>query len=58
MGRDNDNDQAPAGQRDVPGGAAAQEVQRSWVTVLAKDANLVGVGLAAMASGDPQARVS
>jgi hypothetical protein len=48
MGNGKDNDQAPAGQRDVPGGEAAQEAQRSWVTVLASDANQVGVGLATM----------
>jgi hypothetical protein len=50
MGNGKDNDQAPAGQRDVPGGEAAQEAQRSWVTVLASDANQVGVGLATMAA--------
>jgi hypothetical protein len=33
MSKDNDNDQAPAGQRDVADGEAAQEAQRSWVTV-------------------------
>ena len=33
MGNGRDNDQARAGQRDVPGGKAAQDAQRSWVTV-------------------------
>jgi hypothetical protein len=50
MGNGKDHDQAPAGQRDVPGGEAAQEAQSSWVTVLASDANQVGVGLATMAA--------
>jgi hypothetical protein len=37
MAMDNDNEQAQAEQRDVPGGEAAHEVKRSWVTV-AEDA--------------------
>jgi hypothetical protein len=47
----NDNDPAPAEQRDIPGGEAAQEAQRSWVTVLANDANEVAVGAAIMGVG-------
>jgi hypothetical protein len=31
---DNDNDETPAEQRDVPGGETPHEVQRSWVTVV------------------------
>jgi hypothetical protein len=34
MGNDNDNDLGRAEQRDVPGGEAPQEAQRSWVTVV------------------------
>jgi hypothetical protein len=51
MGNGKDNDQAPAGQRDVPGSAAGQEAQRSWVSVLASDANQLAVGGALMAMG-------
>lgn len=48
MGIGKDNDQARAEQPEVPGGEAAQEAQRSWVTVLASDANQVGTTLATM----------
>jgi hypothetical protein len=37
-----DNDPTQAEQRDVPGGEAAHEVKRSWVTVLAAEAHHVG----------------
>jgi hypothetical protein len=47
----NDNDQTQAGQRDVPGGEMPHEVKRSWVTVLANDANEVAVGATVMALG-------
>jgi hypothetical protein len=50
MGKDKDNDKALTEQRDVPGGEAAQEAQRSWVTVLASDANQVAVGVATAAT--------
>jgi hypothetical protein len=47
---DKGNDQTQAEQRGAPGGEAAQEAQRSWVSALASDANQVGVGLATMAA--------
>jgi hypothetical protein len=50
MSKGRDDDQAPAEQRDVPGGEAAQEAQRSWVTVLASDANQVAAGVATTAA--------
>jgi len=50
MGIGKDNDQAPAGQRDGAGSGTAQEAQRSWVTVLASDANQVAVGVATTAA--------
>jgi hypothetical protein len=37
-----DNEQAQAEQRDVPGGEMPHEVKRSWVTVLASEAHHVG----------------
>jgi hypothetical protein len=47
---DKGNDQTQAEHRDVPGGEAAQEAQRSWVSALASDASHVGVGRAGMAA--------
>ena len=40
-----DNDPTQAEQRDVPGGEAPPELQRSWASVLASDANQVGVSV-------------
>jgi hypothetical protein len=45
---DTDNDETQAGQRDAPG---CEVAQRSWVTVLASDANEVAVVATVMALG-------
>lgn len=44
-GNDNGNDTGPSGQRDAPGGEAAQEAQRSWVTAVLSEAHQVGDAL-------------